>query len=233
MSKQRILNITILTALTALSIFILFYYLKTEKIINYNRNSVPIVTPTIPFNSNNSNPEIICKRSDNSIIYDTSRCEKTKKYTFPELGIEFSVHEQAKVSKENNIVYINGKEGQWVEIIPKFNLQSAMDKVIELNGPTSSQCRITDQGPIANATDNIVYPKTYSVIIVMDNEKDFDRGSDNLPLLCQSKYAGRGGMTMFLSDSNHPDKIAFFKIGQYSEPGGEFVDWQHTFRFIR
>jgi len=216
---------------------IIFYVHKKTDNLNIDLNKSSIVLGNPNQANNNQEPTFDqttpCKRSDNTIVYDTTRCEKIKTYRSTKLGVEFKIHENAKITEINNTIFINGKEGQWVEILPKYNLQSPMDKVIELSGPTYQKCRIWDEGNNINKSENIKYPNTYNVIVVFANETDLDRSSEGKPLLCQSKYAGLNGMTMFVTDSQTPDKIAYFQIGQYSEPAGDHLDWQHTFRFIK
>lgn len=233
MSKRSTIFHLITIVITVLLTTVIIYeYKKSNKLISDLNNSSIVLGNPDPKN-NNSESSVVCKRSDNTIVYDSTRCEKIKTYRSTKLGVEFKIHENAKITETDNTIYINGKEGQWVEILPKYNLQSPMDKVIELSGPTYKKCRIWDERNNLNISENIKYPETYNVIIIMANETDLDRSSAGKPLLCQSKYAGLNGMTMFVTDTQTPDKIAYFQIGQYSEPAGDRLDWQHTFRFIK
>lgn len=189
--------------------------------------------------------EAICVLPSGQEIYDPSRCEETKTYRSDKLGLEFNIVKSAQVLEEGNRVYVssisgaNVREGQYVEIIPKSSLQTPLEKVIELSGETYKQCQITlfpdntypnwqsDDG------DRVSYPETYSIIGSHVNEKDWDLVTDGKEPLCKSKYAGLNGMVLFLADSENPTKLAFFSIGQYSEPAGPYLDWFHTFKFIK
>ena len=189
--------------------------------------------------------DAVCVLPNGEEIYDPSRCEEVKTYRSDKLGIEFQIVKSAEILEEGNKVYVtsisgaNIKEGQSVEIITKSSLQTPLEKVIELSGPTYKYCQITlfpdHNYPNWQSSDGdkVAYPETYSIIGSHANEKDFDLVSEGKAPLCQSKYAGLNGMVMFLADSANPTKLAFFSIGQYSEPAGPYLDWFHTFRFIK
>jgi hypothetical protein len=231
MSKKQIIAYIIVGLVAVGAVAYVFYHAQKEEPRSASTNQEALGNQNNQVNDQGAKPA--CTLSDGNITYDATRCEKTKSYRSEKLGIEFQVHESAEIIEEGNRIYVDGKEGQYVEKILKYNLQTPLEKIVELNGPTSSQCRIDTNPEYIFNNARLSYPSTYTAITVQVHEGDIDRAGNNKPPLCKSKYAGFNGMTMFLADSEHPTALLFFSIGQYSVPAGENQDWFHTVRFIK
>lgn len=230
------------TAIILVIAFASYFYFAKQRV-----NSKPVAS--IPFAYDSASVPVPpegtgnCELPDGSFIADPTRCEPIKQYRSAHLGVEFQIHNSARIFEDNNRIYVNSfsegdvKEGQYVEIITKPATQTLLQKVSQLNGSTHSQCRVAteERSPvIVNSRGNEErYPDSYQAVSVMAHETDFDRAAENKPLLCQSKYAGLNGMTYFLADKDVPTKLAFFVIGQASISAGPYFDWYHTFRFTK
>ncbi|MCK5466522.1 hypothetical protein KAI56_03445 [Candidatus Parcubacteria bacterium] len=162
-------------------------------------------------------------------------------YRNEEFGFEVKYPEsdnfgEYKVEQINDIFYIAYDNydditgGQFVKIFTKDRkdgLKQAIEKKF-LKNFTEEECFVSEK----DINYLYKYPESYIVLSAIDypNGEEYPlENKNNCP------YAIFNGKSYFLMDSNHPDRFAFFSIGQYSIPvalEGVEIFWQDTFKFI-
>lgn len=101
--------------------------------------------------------------------------------------------------------------GQYVDVLSKITTDSTLQAVskVTMSDPNYAGCTFSFKAQTP-------YPSTYEQIIPT----------------CPNKQSTN--LTFFLGDSEHPDKLLFFSIGQTTIPSSSApqVSWQDTLRFL-
>lgn len=169
---------------------------------------------------------------------DSRRCEPIKTYASNHLGVTFQVYKSAKVLEEGNRIYADGKEGQYLEVLPKNEAESLYDVVSRLEGPLD-KCSVVVQAMAPRYTNDSgsmagrAYPDSYSTVTVLPNPEDWDRLNADPPkdAWCKAQFVSLDGLRFYLADVKHPNVYVRVSVGQYSVPAGRDTDWQNTIRF--
>ena len=167
-----------------------------------------------------------------------------KKYTNPELGISFlhltqdNLNPSAKFKTKEigNKVYVYQENygysgGQYIEIFQK-NPTTALEETIKemfLENYPEDKCLAT----IEKALEN--YPANYIQANIKVPGESADMGEMSAKWNeCPNPYTRTNGRSYFLMDKNHPNKFAFFSIGQYAimADSNKNLPWEVTITFL-
>jgi len=157
-------------------------------------------------------------------VATTSADALSNRFYSEELGIYFdyaktlteSTDQVPEVKIDGSRVYLYlsksiPSNGQYVDVLSKITTDSTLDAVskITASDPNYKDCTFSFKAQIP-------YPETYEEVIPV----------------CPPQSGA--GLTFFLGDKTHPDKLLFFSIGQYSIPssGDPQITWQDTLRFL-
>lgn len=167
-----------------------------------------------------------------------------KEYLSHRLGVKFSYlkkdgQEKLVIKEVDNKVYLVSEEyldnlssGQYVEVFqkdPEISLMQALEERF-LKNYSEKNCGTVDLSSSGYKDD---YPESYEVANIevlgqFDDVKGLLKKLEN----CPSPYTQSNGVSYFLMDKNHPEKFAFFSIGQYAIMADDDTTWQKTFRFV-
>jgi hypothetical protein len=239
-------TILIIILFIALSIGIFFagvYYQKNTNL------AIEKSSPTVPVPTSTTQPTILPSQTPNPSSSDSGKLTTTdfpkstnanvKRFISKNLGITFTYLEkqdQGKitVSESGNKIYVypssmQATSGQYVEIILKDKNETLSDAIKRtvMKGYSTNDCLLKDVNKPAYSTDFRVIS-----INVPINDNDDPSTVEEKAKKCPPKYTAYGGMSFFIEDKNHPDKMLFFSIGQYgiTTEGNKF--WQDTIQLL-
>lgn len=125
--------------------------------------------------------------------------------------------------------YVQGEYIQVFKKDSKLTLQQAITKII-LVGYNTSHCLI---GPARQ--DSFLYPSNYQTASIQYSGTSNGWTVSNTNT-CPSSYLADNSIAFFLMDTQHPDKLLFFSIGQFpidaSTDPKVHQRWQDTIRFL-
>lgn len=164
----------------------------------------------------------------------------TKEFISQKLKIAFNYLPEVngvkfQVKEVENKVYIGMsttkiEDGQFVEVFQKDPQDSLKDAIKKrfLAGKSETDCFVIDSPMKFNN-----YPSTYQALEISfpkptNNDEPWFASTGK----CFADYAQTNGIRYFLGDSQHPDKLLFFSIGQYGIDAGPSLTWQDTIRFL-
>ncbi len=226
-------SVLLLCLLTAVGIILGLYYYTNAK------TRISIETPGIVVNdaSIKNNPVDI----SGDYAEDTG-VPNQKKYKSDALGVSFVYlekqgNEKIKVEEQDNKIYLYSENyardsGQYVEVFskkPEDSLLIAIEKQF-LNGYSKADC----EAYISESKGK--YPASYEkgnirVTDWIDMDDLFARYDK-----CPYGYTESNGVSFFLADTKHPDKLLFFSIGQYAIRADntqyDGKSWQDTVAFL-
>lgn len=215
-----------------------------------DRQIKPELPPTVSASPTSLPTQIILPSTAVSTVLP-SKSPESLQFVSQKLGIGFSyasaLPEQPdsiiKTLEEGDKVYVyaasitkNPQDGQWVEVFqkdPNLTLADAIKKQFLANY-SSADCFVSLQ---SRYPDSVKLPDNYEVA-----EISYPAPSDTTAPgwanadKCPQMYTTTNGISYFAMDKNHPDKYAYFSIGQYGIPSGTTNKqsmWQDTFRFIK
>jgi len=178
-------------------------------------NATPTSTPT---------PTAIPTATPTPTVATESANPTSERFYSEELGIYFDYakvlpqtqNQRVEVREDSSRVYVfaNGIQpinGQYVDVLTKLTTDSTLQAVskITLNDPNYAGCTFSFKAQIP-------YPSTYEEVIPT----------------CPNKT--NAGLTFFLGDSGHPDRLLFVSIGQGAIQASSDPEllWQDTLRFL-
>lgn len=167
-------------------------------------------------------------------------------FTSSSLGIAFDYAptlggDALATQAQGDTVYVYDKrlpytQGEYVKVFtkdPQQSLQQAVTQII-LQGYDPANCLLGDAHGAGT-----YYPASYRTVSIYYNETSSDPQAGwppQDPSLCPAQYTVTTGVSYFLMDTSHPDKLLFFSIGQIpiaasANPANQMA-WQDTVRFL-
>lgn len=168
----------------------------------------------------------------------------SKKFTSTSLGISFSYLENQnqghwtitvkEMGDKACVTYDTNdndcSKGQYVQVFqktPADTLENAITKQF-LKGYSTNDCFVTTNYPYTNIKPPLGFPSTYRIAVIsFPAPTDPNTGMQNANK-CPRPYTAAGGLAYFLEDTNHPDKLFFFHIGQYGIEAENKLQWNQT-----
>lgn len=169
------------------------------------------------------------------VVDRNSPVGNVKAFTSQKLGISFnylSRNGDTRVLESGDKVYVypgtEAETGQWVQVFTKDKndtLAQAIEKRF-LRDYDKKNCWVELLGTKESfETATIYYPPN------TDPNGPWWENYKN----CPANYSAANGVSYFLMDQKHPDKLLFFSIGQYPIEGSEKEDgplWQETIKIF-
>jgi len=214
--KRRFPVATIVTGLLVMISFLAGYIIRGYMSTSSSPKSIiATVTPT-------TNPTPTTAPTPTSSIPPLN--PMSNRFSSTELGIVFDTAKNLQDSGNTPVltqpngsrvyVYASGTEastGQYVDNLSKVSTDSTVAAVqkITASDPRFATCTF-------EVSPQEIYPPTYERVIPT----------------CPNEIGG--GMEFFLTDSLHPTRLLYIKIGQYSldSASDSRVPWQDTLRFL-
>jgi len=199
----------------------------------------------IAYTPANANQETILKilstlrfTNQNQPSKSTRTNPDLKTYTSP-LGISFGYLQNQgaqtiSVKESGNKICLTSDaqdnsclKGQYVEVFQK-SANDSLDEAIKkqfLTNYSEKDCFVSRDYPYTNLN----YPNSYEMAIISfpknsDSSVPWWKNADK----CPAPYTTGGGVAYFLQDKDHPNKLLFFKIGQYGIMSENNLVWNQT-----
>lgn len=186
---------------------------ESEKIVK--ENSVEKIDNSKVENTNTNTKE------DASV--ENLDCEIALKYVSEKLGIAFCYpkmlgERKVEVIEEENKIYVDGKQGQYVEVFdknPNDELNLAIEKQF-LQDYDKNKCWV-EMATSKNLSPSLFKNPDHIFAKPIMYEVDLSIGLPNNQF-CPQPYSMTNGINYFMMDKNNLDRFFFFSIGQYAIP---------------